>query len=36
LKFDSAQEKLKELKEVVGSSPKWLKDYERRIAFGKS
>jgi len=34
--FETAEHKLKELKEKVGASPKWLKDYERRISFAKA
>jgi predicted ATP-binding protein involved in virulence len=34
--FEGAEQKLKELKEKVGASPKWLKDYERRISFAKA
>jgi hypothetical protein len=34
--FVRAEEKLQELKVKVGSSPKWLKDYEQRIAFAKA
>lgn len=36
LKFDAAQNKLNKLKELVGSNPKWITDYERRITFGQS
>lgn len=34
--FEAAEQKLKELKEKVGASPKWLKDYQRRISFAKA
>ncbi|MBK8517489.1 MAG: AAA family ATPase [Saprospiraceae bacterium] len=34
--FETAEHKLKELKEKIGASPKWLKDYERRISFAKA
>ncbi len=36
MEFDKAEEKLKELKAKVNSSPQWLKDYELRIEFAKS
>ncbi len=34
--FETAESKLNKLKEKVGASPKWLKDYERRISFAKA
>lgn len=34
--FKAAEQKLKELKGKVKASPKWLKDYERRISFAKA
>ncbi len=34
--FEAAEQKLKELKAKVKASPKWLKDYERRISFAKA
>jgi len=34
--FDAAELKLDELKRKVSASPKWLKDYERRISFAKA
>jgi predicted ATP-binding protein involved in virulence len=34
--FEGAEQKLKELKVKVGASPKWMKDYERRISFAKA
>jgi predicted ATP-binding protein involved in virulence len=34
--FEAAAQKLKKLKEIVNASPKWLKDYERRISFAKA
>ena len=35
LSFDLANKKLEQLKESVKSNPKWIKDYERRITFGR-
>lgn len=34
--FDSAERKLQDLKNKVKAAPKWLKDYENRIAFVKA
>ncbi len=34
--FEAAESKLNKLKEKVDASPKWLKDYERRISFAKA
>ncbi|HMG16214.1 MAG TPA: AAA family ATPase [Saprospiraceae bacterium] len=36
LKFDQAEVKFHELKAKINSAPKWLRDYEQRIAFAKS
>lgn len=35
LKFDLADKELNQLKKTVNSNPKWIKDYERRITFGR-
>lgn len=35
LKFDLADKELNRLKKSVNSNPKWIKDYERRITFGR-
>jgi len=35
LKFDLADKELNKLKKSVNSNPKWIKDYERRITFGR-
>jgi predicted ATP-binding protein involved in virulence len=34
--FDKAEEKLNLLKQTLHASPKWIRDYERKIKFGKS
>lgn len=34
--FDKAEEKLNLLKQTLQASPKWIRDYERKIKFGKS